>query len=255
MLAIVPAPPPPTPPSSAAALARRAAGEAWSLRAWIAPHCALCGSARGDPICAGCAADFFAADERRCRVCALRLGSDGDLCGRCLRQPPAFDATHALADYAAPIDALVSGLKFAHRLEIARTFGSLLGRLIDERAPPDACLVPVPLAFERQRERGFNQALEIARVAARTCGRPLLAQALLRVRHRPPQEALALAARHANLRGAFAVDTGHEAALAGRCVVLIDDVMTSGSTLDEAARVLKRAGVAAVICAVVARTP
>jgi len=251
----VPAPPAPDSPSSAGALARRTAIAAGSLRAWVAPRCALCGTARGDPLCAGCAADFLSANERRCRVCALRLGSDGDLCGRCLRQPPVFDATHALADYAAPIDALISGLKFGHRLEIARTLGLLLGRVIDERTPSAACLVPIPLAFERQRERGFNQALEVARVAARTCRRRLLAHALLRVRHRPPQEALALTARRTNLRGAFAVDAASEATLAGRCVVLIDDVMTSGSTLDEAARVLKRAGAAPVICAVVARTP
>lgn len=226
------------------------------LRRWLAPRCALCGSAPGEPVCAGCAADFLPTDVHRCRVCALRLGpATGDLCGRCLRDPPAFDATLTLADYAPPIDGLVVALKFGHRLEVARTLGELLGRRIAQAVPADALLTAVPLAFERQRERGFNQALEIARAAARASGLRLLPHALLRVRHRPAQEGLTLDERRRNVRGAFAVARVSEPGIAGSTLVVIDDVLTSGSTLDEAARVLKRAGAAAVINAVAARTP
>jgi ComF family protein len=160
-----------------------------------------------------------------------------------------------LADYAAPIDGLVIALKFGHRLEVAHTLGLLLGRLIDRSAPADAVLAVVPLAFERQRERGFNQALEVARVAAAACARPLLPHALLRTRHRPAQEGLTRDARRRNVRGAFNVAREAEPQVAQRCVVVIDDVMTSGSTLDEVARVLKRAGAARIVNAVAARTP
>ena len=254
-MSTLPAPVQPSTPPVACAPARRGLGPLF-LRGLLAPDCALCGIAPGTPVCAGCAADFLPAGVRRCRVCALRLGpAAGDLCGRCLREPPAFDATLALADYAAPIDGLIVALKFGHRLDLARSLGVLIGRMIDAAAPADAVVTAVPLAFERQRDRGFNQALEVARVAAAACRRPLLARALLRVRHRPAQEGLTLSERRRNVRGAFVVARGAEPGLAGRSVIVVDDVMTSGSTLDEVARVLRRAGAARVINAVAARTP
>jgi ComF family protein len=226
------------------------------LRRLLAPRCLLCGTTAGDPLCAGCADDYLPIDAHRCRACALRLGpAPGDLCGRCLRDPPAFDATLALADYVAPVDGLIVALKFGHRLEVAQALGTLLGRRIAQVAPADALLAVVPLAFERQRERGFNQALEIARAASAACGRPLLPHALLRIRHRPAQENLTLDERRRNVRGAFAVARDAESQVAARTLIVIDDVMTSGSTLAETARVLKRAGAACVINAVAARTP
>jgi ComF family protein len=216
----------------------------------------LCGTAPGDPVCTGCATDFLPTDVHRCRTCALRLGpAPGDLCGRCLRDPPAFDETFALADYAAPVDGLVIALKFGHRLEVARVLGELVGRMIARHAPEDALLAAVPLAFERQRERGFNQALEIARSAATVSRRALLAKAVLRTRHRPAQEGLTLEERRRNVRGAFVVAREVEAQLVGRTIVVVDDVMTSGSTLDEVARELRRAGATRIVNAVVARTP
>ena len=216
----------------------------------------MCATVAGDPLCAVCETAFFDAGVHRCRSCAQRLGpAAGDLCGRCLRAPPAFDGSITLADYAAPVDGLVVALKFGHRLEIASSLGRLLGTAIARRAPPSAAIVAVPLAFERQRERGFNQTLEIARVAARVAARPLLTEVLLRTRHRPAQEGLPLDERRRNVRGAFAVPAAAEGAVAGRNLIVIDDVMTSGSTLDEVARTLKRAGAAQVVNAIVARTP
>jgi ComF family protein len=111
--------------------------------------------------------------------------------------------------------------------------------------------VPVPLAFERHAERGFNQALEIARRLARALTVPLDADALLRVRHAAPQHLLALAERRRNVRGAFTV----RADVRGRHMLVVDDVMTSGATLEEIASVLKKAGAARVTNLVVARTP
>ncbi len=223
------------------------------LRRRFAQRCAVCGITPGTPVCAGCATDFFPADLPRCAQCALRLPHTGDaiLCVRCLRDPPHFDATFTLADYAPPVDGMVIALKFRHRLELARVFGEMLAARLGEKLPRDALLAPVPLAFERHAERGFNQAREIARTVARRLALPLAADALVRVRHGAPQEALTLDARRRNVRGAFAA----RAEVHGRTVIVVDDVMTSGATLDEVATVLKHAGAARVLNLVVARTP
>jgi len=251
-----PAPDPPTDATSAGPRVTATARPLYAgMRRLLAPRCLLCDLERGDPFCTPCTRDFLA-PVPRCDVCGLRLnGSSASRCGACLRSPPAFDTTVTLADYAAPVDGLIIGLKFGHRLDIAAALGRLLAEPLATRTAPDAWVIPVPLAFERQRSRGFNQALEIARVAARLAGRRLLAGALLRAHHRAPQESLTLAQRRGNVRGAFIVPEAARAALAGREVVVVDDVMTTGSTLDEIARQLRDAGAARIVNAVVARTP
>ena len=229
---------------------RPAAG---GLRALLAPRCIACAHAAGNPLCAACATDFFAADVRRCRQCALRLplGTATEVCAECLRAPPQFDTTAALADYRPPVSGMVLALKYGHRLELARVFGRLLATRLRRDDVADALLAPVPLAFERQAERGFNQAQQIARSLAGALRLSLHADLLLRTRHTPAQESLTRDARRRNLRGAFAVHRE----VAGRTVAVIDDVMTSGGTLGEIARVLKAAGAARVINLIVARTP
>jgi ComF family protein len=236
-----------------------------ALAAAMPLRCACCGQHEGDPFCAGCCADAFDPTRHRCRICALPLPARaGAVCGACLRQPPPFDATVAAADYAAPVSGMVLALKNGARLSLARAFGRLLATRLP-LDPPAACgtvgapapgrstapwLVPVPLAPERQRERGFNQSLEIARALAHATGLALRPNALARVRHAAPQHLLDLAARRRNLHGAFVV----AAALRDRPVIVVDDVMTTGSTLAEVAAVLKRAGAARVTNLVVART-
>jgi ComF family protein len=223
------------------------------LRRLLAPRCVVCDLEDGDPLCPGCARDYFASDVARCATCALRLPSarGDDRCGNCLRSPPSFDGTVVLADYAPPVDRMVAALKFGGRLPLAAAFGTLLARAA-ARALRDAdALVPVPLSFERQAERGFNQAHEIARRVASSCTLPLCAGILLRTRHTAAQMDLALAERRRNVRGAF-VARGE---LADRHVAVVDDVMTTGATLDEVAAALKRAGAVRVTNLVVARTP
>lgn len=231
------------------------------LRALIAPHCLVCGlrathapgapHAMG-PVCGGCWHDFFA-PASRCTQCGLRL-AQGGRCGRCLREQPAYDATIALADYAPPVDGLVVALKFGHRLELATLFGTLLAARLAQLPMRGALLLSVPLAFERQAERGFNQAQQIARVMQRQLSCALLDTALLRTRHGVPQESLAADARRRNVRKAFAVASSAIGAIGGHSVIVVDDVMTSGATLDAVAGVLKQAGATRVTNAIVART-
>jgi ComF family protein len=217
--------------------------------AWLAPRCVVCALEPGAPLCAGCERDFFPADAIRCSRCALRLAApSAGQCGPCLREPPHFDATLALADYVAPVAGMVAALKFGARVDLAEAFAQLLAAR--ESARSDLVLA-VPLSFERESERGFNQSLEIARRYARLTGSQLAERALLKVRHTVPQQSLARDARRRNVRGAFSVS----GEMHGRHVAVIDDVMTTGSTLDEIARVLKNAGAVQVINRVVARTP
>ncbi len=210
----------------------------------------VCAVEPGAPICAGCAADFFPADAFRCSVCAERIVSDAPVCGACLAHPPHFDGTTALADYRAPVDGMIAALKFGGRIDLAGCFARLLAAR-DAGRGPDDLVIAVPLSFERESERGFNQSREIARSYARLADLPLGEDVLWRVRHTPPQQSLARDARQRNVRGAFGV----KADLGGRRVVVVDDVMTTGSTLDEIARVLKAAGAVRVENLVVARTP
>lgn len=221
---------------------------------WLAPRCVVCALAPGDPLCDGCAADFFAVDVARCARCAARTPSAAHLCGQCAAHPPRFDGTTALADYAAPVAGMVAALKFGARIDLAEAFATLLARRETEAA--GTLIVAVPLAFERQRERGFNQSLEIARRYARHVGVKLPQAPLLRLRHGPPQQSLARDERLRNVRGAFGlVDANAAATVRDRTLIVIDDVMTTGSTLDEVAATLKKAGAARVLNRVVARTP
>ena len=222
------------------------------LARWFRVRCPICGIGAVDPVvCAGCSADFLDADKHRCTRCAIPLPGSASVCGACLHRPPHFDATVTLADYATPIDGLVLALKFGHRLDLAPVLGALLAERLRPFTEPDVLFVPVPLSFERLAERGFNQALEIARAAAWPLNARVEANAVVRVRHAAPQATLSLDARKRNIRGAFVVrrDVQRQA------LIVVDDVMTSGSTLDELARVLKAAGAARVTNLVVARTP
>ncbi|MCB1956793.1 MAG: ComF family protein [Rhodocyclaceae bacterium] len=214
-------------------------------------ECFLCGREDGQAaVCPACSADLPTwRAERACPCCALPVGS-ATVCGRCLRRPPQFDQSRALFDYAFPAMQLVRALKYGGRLDLARWLGECAAGLIADPAGWDA-VIPVPLHADRLRERGFNQAGELARWVAATASIPLAAGGVRRSRATPSQAGLAARERRRNLKGAFEL-TG---ALPGRRIVVVDDVMTTGATLDELAGVLKRAGAEAILNLVVARTP
>ena len=228
---------------------------AWraALDVALPQRCALCAAAAGTSCLCDACARALAPSMPSCPRCAVP-SSSGATCGRCLAHPPAFDAALAAGLYAFPLDRLVLALKRGADLSIAAAFGALLARAAVAQgaiARVDA-LVPMPLAVERQRTRGMNQAREIAKALAGATGLPL-ARGLVRLRHGMPQAALPWRDRLRNVRGAFAAPM--TAPFDGLRIALVDDVMTTGATASAAAAALRRAGAARVEAWVVARTP
>lgn len=215
----------------------------------------LCGAATADAgpsgrptargFCAPCLASLPRLAAARCEVCALPLTS-GSRCGPCLERPPAYDAVSAPFAYAFPVDALIQAFKYGGDLALAPVLAATLapaGNGVD-------ALIPMPLSATRLRERGFNQAHEIARHLGRRLGLPVLSNAVRRIADTAPQAALPWKERARNVRGAFVCD----ADLRGRHMAIVDDVMTTGATLAELARNLKRGGADRVSGWVIART-
>lgn len=215
-----------------------------------AQPCQLCGAQSRDGLCCkSCRADLPRLDRANtCPLCA-RPVPGGDICGHCLRHPPAFDRTVAAFAYRFPLDQLVKALKFREHLILAHFLADALAECIQHDA--DAVLA-LPLHPSRLRSRGFNQSQLLAARIARRLELPLLSASVQRVRDTPPQSSLPWPARRKNMRSAFTVT--HAADLRGKHIAIVDDVMTSGASLDTLARVLKQAGAREVSAWVVART-
>jgi ComF family protein len=213
----------------------------------LTQDCLLCADASADEIlCNACAADLPRLPDSCCPRCALPT-PNGEVCGRCLAEPPHYDATLAAYRYDFPLDKLVQSFKYGHRLALGAYFGRQLARLTE--AIVADVIVPLPLHPERLRERGFNQALELAHPVGSALNLPIDATSCSRIRHTPAQADLPWRERVKNIRGAFHCT----AEFTGKRVVLIDDVMTTGASLDECARTLKLHGAARVTLLVVAR--
>lgn len=179
-----------------------------------------------------------------CQRCALPLSRSAfatSICGQCQNKPPPFQQCHTLFHYQPPIDRLISRLKFKQQLLYARVFGQLMAQHMLRRYPltqlPDM-VIPVPLHKRRLRERGFNQAQEIARICAAILSLPLNTQQCQRDKHTVHQPGLSALERRRNVKKAFR-SRGFSA---GLCVALVDDVMTTGTTLRELSACLKDAG-------------
>ncbi len=238
----------------------------WS-RQWMArlpsvmpSSCAICGMTDADAICSICRTQFFSQSRHRCLQCAMPLpgmpAATATKCGECLKQPPAFEATIVASDYAPPIDRLVLALKFGNQLALAPMFARILrDALLSERQLPlPMLLTAVPLGRQRLAERGFNQALEIAKPLSRALGIALDPHLVARLRDTQAQALLHPDERHKNIRHAFVVPQDAAARVQGRHIGVVDDVITTGETLNELAATLKRFGATRVTNFVFART-
>lgn len=216
-------------------------------------RCEVCRSWPARALCEACVTRF-AQPRPRCRLCALPLDNGAEVCADCQRHPPPWQACLCAVDYAYPWSGVLARFKFAMDAGWAASLAQLMRSApwIEPAIDAADVVLPMPLSAERLRERGFNQALLLARALA---GPKVQAQMLLRIRHTGQQSALPLKDRQHNVAQAFAVEPAARARLQGQRVVLIDDVMTSGASLRAAAQPLVQAGVAHLSCIVLARTP
>lgn len=211
-------------------------------------RCALCGQRSGDlGLCPGCVADL-PFQGAACRRCALPLAV-GEVCGSCLEAPPSYDEAFAVFAYGEPADSMIQRLKFGGDLAYARTLGKLMAIELVRREVHRPCtLLPVPLHPARLIARGFNQAVELARPLAHRFGIPLDRISCVRTRATAEQSRLSAVERRRNVKNAFSVISS----VSGADVAVVDDVMTTGTTLEAVARALKHAGarrVAVWVCA------
>jgi ComF family protein len=216
--------------------------------------CAVCRGWGSQRVCAACV-ECFSQAVPRCLRCALRLPAGATVCGACLIDPPPYSQTLASVDYDHPWDGLVTHFKFHAALDLVPALATrMLATLVCSGNATPQLLLPIPLSTARLRERGYNQSWELAKWLARRLPCPADPALLLRVRETPHQLALPPERRAANVQAAFAVEPLRRAELRGRSVTLVDDVMTTGATVAEAARTLLQAGAAEVSVWVVART-
>lgn len=223
-----------------------------SLLARLPSQCAICRDWPSQPVCDACVARF-APPASRCSTCALPVPANVIRCGACLKHPPPLDACIAASAYAWPWPQAIAEFKFRGHAGKAGPLSTLLRSApwVEPALEQADIVLPMPLSRARMRERGFNQAHELAR---RLAPRKTDATLLLRTRETPPQSGLTRAERLHNLEGAFAVEPLRAAEVRGRRLVLVDDVMTSGASLFTAAQVLRSAGAAHITAVVLART-
>lgn len=222
------------------------------LSAALPGQCALCHAWPARPVCPACTARF-AQPRSRCGLCALPLPAGVERCGACIKDAPPLDWCLAAVSYEYPWSGLIARYKFGPSPGWSAALARLMRDSPGVAAALDAAdlLLPLPLSPRRLRERGFNQALELARQLAPDKTR---ADLLLRLRDTPAQSSLPLNRRLRNVQDAFGLAAGAEDVLQGRRLVLVDDVMTSGATLHAAARLLRTAGAAHITGLVLART-
>ncbi|MGR8951095.1 MAG: ComF family protein [Gammaproteobacteria bacterium] len=214
------------------------------------PTCILCGNPgqAGRDLCSPCRLQL-PANASCCPLCGNFMSADaGRICGRCVSRPPAFDKVHAPFLYQESMQYLITGLKFGARHAHARLLGLLLVEYLRQNAERPECIMPVPLHKTRYRERGFNQAIEIARRVSIEMHIPLDLSSCRRRRDTPHQAGLTAKKRRKNIKNAFELVKPIES----RHVAIFDDVMTTGSTVQEMALLLKKQGVERVdvwVCA------
>lgn len=226
------------------------------LSALYPANCLLCGTSghKGLDICPDCNNDL-PLNRFACERCALPLPTgepQQGLCGTCQRDSPPFDTIQAPYLYQHPLDHLIAGFKFRQQLPDGRLLARLMAEHLEPRIDPaPQCIVPVPLHHNKLRERGFNQSAELARHLARSLGLNWSPDLLHKTSPTVNQHGLNRLARRKNLKGCFRFENKHQY----RHIALVDDIVTTGATVAEIARVLKKTGVARVDVWAIARTP
>jgi len=222
-------------------------------------RCVLCQHTVETPLalCPACH-DRLPHNIPACHRCALPLAEghhDGSLCGRCVRKQPFYDYAASLFRYEDDVIAMVHQMKFSKNITLSRSFGELLSMLYEQQVYPrygnPDCLLPVPLHPFRLRQRGYNQSIEISRVLATVKQLPLELKAVVRARRTVSQTGLNAGERQKNMRSAFRLKYN----IPCRHVLIVDDVVTTGATVNELARLLKRNGVQQVGVLSIARAP
>lgn len=204
----------------------------------VCPLCGAVGAARRGALCGGCRADLPARqDPARCPCGGATKAS---ACPRCQSRALIFDDCVAACAYRYPVDLMIKKIKYQGRLDLILPLADLLAeRIASTNMAMPECLLPVPLHAARFRQRGFNQAREIARALARHLPAPVAQGRARRHRATAPQYVLSPAQRRVNVRGAFSISKS----MIYKKIALIDDVVTTGATVGELARLLKRNGV------------
>jgi len=222
------------------------------LQLLLPEQCNLCRAPALGPVCAACRAEL-PWNRIACPLCARPQETGPSyICGDCAQAAPPFDSAWSAFRYAAPIDRAVQGLKYQAGFRSGRWLGEEMARELARRPQPlPGLLLPVPLHPARLRRRGYNQALELARVLGRMLSIEVDVHLARRLRPTADQIGKSAAERRRNVKGAFAIDAG---VLDRRHIALVDDVMTTGSTLAELARVCRKAGAARVEVWTAART-
>ena len=220
------------------------------IRWLVAPTCLLCGAREDrEGLCKGCEASLPVLAQAHCPICAAP-NPTGERCGRCIREPPSFDRVIAAYAYEFPVSVLIQQLKYRGALACARPLACGLAGALDSEPYPDL-VIAMPLAPARLAERGFNQATEISRRVAAEFGLKIAVNVCRRALEASPQALLPWKQRASNVRNAFTCDSD----VRGKSVAVVDDVLTTGATLNELARTLKRRGAQQVTGWIVARTP
>ncbi len=215
-------------------------------------YCILCGapSARHLDLCMPCEKDLPWLGDT-CRYCAIPLSNGNSVCGECMMNPPALKHCHCAFSYEYPVDRMIIDFKANRKIITGRLLATLLLKSFPgEYTPPDL-LVPVPLHKSTLKERGFNQSLEIAEVLSDHWSVPLDSTNCRRIRKTADQKSLHRSAREKNIRGAFALDAHYH----GERIAIIDDVVTTGATLREFARLVLESGAGSTEAICIARTP
>jgi len=222
--------------------------------------CLGCGAGGQGPLCAVCGENVRIRPRNLCSVCARPLDFDYAIetgaeyeCGACRADPPPYDAACWALYYEGTARELIHAFKFSGRRGLAKTLARLAGEVLEPwlLARPGAVIVPAPLSWRRLYTRGYNHAYLLAEELARRTGHEVIEDAVRRVRHTPPQFGLTTSERAANVKGAFRV--ANPAALEGRDVIVFDDILTTGATVTELAKVINKAKPASVSVAAALR--